>query len=375
MRAFSSSVDIDVSKLTITKTTTPKTPPPKDTLTFGSTFTDHMLQIDWTSEIGWEAPVIKPYGPLSIDPAASVLHYALECFEGMKAYKGSKGEIRLFRPDRNMNRMWDSMNRLKLPTFDKVAHLECIKQLVKTDGHWIPEGEGYSLYIRPTGIATHPFLGVGQAKHASMFTILSPVGPYYPDGFKPVTLLADQKHVRAWPGGTGDSKVGSNYGPTIKPQMLAAERGFSQVLWLSKPEGYVTEVGTMNMFVFWRNEDGEDELITAPLDGTILPGVTRQSILDLAREWGEFRVTERPFTMQELRRAIKDGRVHESFGAGTAVVVSPIRGIHFDGEDLVVPLDKDDSSAMAGKLTQRMWDTITGIQYGHIESEWSVVVE
>lgn len=353
----------------------PKPKVPKEQLKFGTTFTDHMLEVNWHSQSGWDTPCIHPYRKMEVDPAASVLHYALECFEGMKAYIDSDNNVRLFRPDMNMKRMQRSMKRLQLPEFPEDEFLACMGELLKVDKDWIPRGDGYSLYIRPTAISTHPFLGVGASSSAKMFVILSPVGPYYPEGFKPVSLLADTKHVRAWPGGTGDCKIGGNYAPTIQPQIQAAQEGYSQVLWLFGPDRQVTEVGTMNMFVFWKNEAGEDELVTAPLDGTILPGVTRQSILDLSRQWGEFKVAERTFTVDEVVRAADEGRIYESFGAGTAVVVSPIRQIHVDQRDIDIPLNPADPEAGAGPLAQRFWDTITGIQYGKIESEWSVVVQ
>ena len=207
-----------------------------------------------------------------------------------------------------------------------------------------------------------------------MFTILSPVGPYYPEGFAPVKLYGEKRFVRAWPGGTGDTKVGSNYGPTIKPQLLAADRGYSQVLWLFGEEdgGQVTEVGTMNMFVLWENEEGVKELVTAPLDGTILPGVTRDSVLELAKSWGEFAVTERAVTMGELVRAVESGRLLEAFGSGTAAVVSPFKGFHFEGEDYDVPID---AALQAGPITKRVWDTLRDIQYGNVEHPWSVVID
>lgn len=203
---------------------------------------------------------------------------------------------------------------------------------------------------------------------------MSPVGPYYPEGFAPVKLYADRQHVRAWPGGTGDKKVGGNYGPTIRPQILAAQRGYSQVLWLADGKGgpFVTEVGTMNFFAFWTNKDGEKELVSPALDGTILPGVTRRSVLDLAREAGEYKVTERAISIHELLDAQREGRLHEAFGTGTAVVVSPIKCIHYDGQDYDVPIDTE---CGAGPLTQWMWDNITGIQTGKIERpDWSIVL-
>lgn len=326
---------------------------------------------------GWHAPTITPYHNLSLDPACNVFHYAIEGFEGMKAYKDAKGRVRLFRPDLNMKRLANSLHKLSLPEFDQKGYLECIKRLVLEDKNWIPEGEGYSLYLRPTVIGTQPTLGVSQSKYCKVFTIACPVGPYYPEGFKPVRLLAEKDNVRAWPGGVGDAKLGGNYAPTIRVQAEAAKKGYSQVLWLVGDRGgslQVTEVGTMNFFVLWKRKDGQTELITAPLDGTILPGVTRQSILDLARSWGEFQVSEAKFSIQDLLEAVREGRVIECFGAGTAAVVSPVKQIAYDGKDYDIPLDPKDPHAGAGVLTKRVWDAMAEIQYGKKEHPWSVVI-
>eukprot|EP01133_Synstelium_polycarpum_P004305 gene4305-5028_t len=372
-RHYSSSADkftINVNSLVVEKT---KNPFPKFTdkskLVFGKDFSDHMLEIDWTAANGWEAPKLSGYHNLSLPPSASVLHYALECFEGMKAYKDDKGNVRLFRPMENMNRFLSSSNRLCLPAFNKEAVIELIKKMVVMDKDWIPEGKGFSLYIRPTMIATHKSLGVAAPQSAKLFVIASPVGPYYPEGFKPVSLLADDRYIRAWVGGSGAFKLGSNYAPTIFPQAEAAKKGFQQILWLLNDT--VTEVGTMNMFVFWKNAQGERELITPPLtDGTILPGVTRDSIIKLAQKWGEFKVTEKNFSMTELAAAVREGRVLEAFGAGTAAIVSPIKSINYKGEEYKIPIDE---ATGAGIMTKRFADTIMGIQYGEIPSDWSVV--
>jgi branched-chain amino acid aminotransferase len=337
---------------------------------------DHLLEVDWDVEKGWGKPRIIPYGPLPLDPAASCLHYAIECFEGMKAYIDQRGDIRLFRPDMNMTRMNNSARRLLLPEFDGNEFLKCIKELIKVDREWIPRGEGYSLYIRPTFIGTHPYLGVQPSLSAKLYCITSPVGPYYPEGFNPIKLFADPTHVRAWPGGTGSSKVGGNYALGIRPAMEAAKKGYAQVLWLFGEDLQVTEVGTMNQFFFWKREgDGKRELITAPLDGTILPGVTRDSIIQLAKQWGEFEVTERRYTLKEIMKAVKEGRMIEAFGAGTAAIVAPVKGFHYNGVDYDIPLDKENPTAKAGKLTQRLCDTIMDIQYGKVEHPWSVVVK
>jgi len=365
--------EVDFSKLEIQHCvpSVKKTKTPAKDLVFGRTFSDHMLELDWTSEDGWSHPHIHPFGNLSLSPSCTVFHYALECFEGMKAYKDKNGNVRLFRPDMNMRRLERSCERIALPSFNGDQLLECIKELVRTDKDWIPDQHGFSLYVRPTAIATQPTLGVGPSAAAKMFVICSPVGPYYKTGFAPVSLLADPKFVRAWPGGVGQYKVGGNYAPGINPQTEAANRGYNQNLWLFGNEHFVTEVGTMNFFVLWKNERGEKELITAPLDGTILPGVTRDSILQLCREWNEFTVSERPFTMKELVKAIKDDRVVEVFGAGTACIVSPVKNIGYEGTDYAIPL----ALGNAGELTQRLADTIMSIQYGEVEHPWSVVID
>lgn len=296
---------------------------------------DHMLSVEWTKEDGWHAPCILPYQNLSLDPATCVFHYAFECFEGMKAYKGSDGKIRLFRPDKNMARFNKSASRIALPNFQPPDLINLIAKLVKMDECFIPGERGYSLYLRPTLIGTQTTLGISPPESAMLFVIASPVGPYYPTGFKAISLEATNYAVRAWPGGVGDKKLGANYAPCVLPQKEAASRGHQQNLWLFGEEEFVTEVGTMNMFVAIRTKDGQKELITAPLDGTILEGITRDSILTLARErlapegWV---VSERKYTMTEIDEAAREGRLIEAFGAGTAAIVSPVRTIYWRGK-------------------------------------------
>ena len=295
----------------------------------------------------------------------------------MKAYRDASGRVRLFRPALNMARLGRSMAKLALgPPLDEAGYLACIARFAAVEKAWIPQGDGFSLYLRPTVIGTQATLGVGPSRSLKLFTLATPVGPYYPEGFKPVSIYAESAAVRAWPGGAGDTKLGGNYAPTIAVQRAAAARGYAQVLWLFGPSLHVTEVGTMNLFVLWRRPgDGLLELITAPLDGTILPGVTRDSILALAKGWGEFEVSERAFTMHELQEALEGGRVVEMFGAGTAAVVCPIRQLHFAGKDHAVPLDSADASAGAGKATRRFWKELLDIQYGRKEhGDWSMVV-
>ena len=254
--------------------------------------------------------------------------------------------------------------------FDNHELVNCIQELVKVDERWIPQGEGYSLYLRPTVIATHKFLGLAPPESLLLYVISSPVGPYYKSGFNPVRLTADSSYVRAWPGGTGNAKVGGNYASTMKPQAKAAASGYSQVLWLFGENDEVTEVGAMNVFFLLINkETNRKELVTAPLTrGDILPGVTRLSILELARTWGDFDVSERFPTMKEIQDAANEGRLLEAFGAGTAAVVTPISCIQYKGQDIDIPA--------VGDLTKRVWDEITGIQYGTKEGPegWSVKI-
>ncbi|KAF2267127.1 branched-chain-amino-acid aminotransferase [Lojkania enalia] len=368
--------NIDPSKLSITNTTTPKQLLPPEELIFGRNFTDHMLSLEWTASQGWLPARITPYQNLSLDPATCVFHYAFECFEGMKAYKDKQGNVRLFRPEMNMARLNKSSARIALPTFDGAAMTELIGKFVKLDERFIPEARGYSLYLRPTMIGTQRTLGVGPPASALLYVIASPVGPYYPTGFKAVSLEATDYAVRAWPGGVGDKKLGANYAPCIVPQMQAASRGFHQNLWLFGEEEYVTEVGTMNLFAAIKNkETGQSELLTAPLDGTILEGVTRDSILGLARERLEpqgWKVSERRFTMKELADAADEGRMMEVFGAGTAAVVSPVRKISWKSRLVECGLA---DHAEAGPIAQQMKDWIEGIQYGDEDGHpWSYKV-
>jgi branched-chain amino acid aminotransferase len=246
--------DIDPSQVVVKRTGQLKPEMKAEDLVFGKNFTDHMLTVEWDQATGWQKPHIVPYQNLSLDPASCVFHYAFECFEGMKAYKDSEGKIRLFRPDKNMERFNKSAARIALPNFNSTALIELIAQLVKLDSRFIPEERGYSLYLRPTMIGTQKTLGVNPPGSALLFVIASPVGPYYPTGFKAVSLEATDYAVRAWPGGVGDKKLGANYAPCIVPQREAMSRGFQQNLWLFGEEEYATEVGTMNFFVAVKNK-------------------------------------------------------------------------------------------------------------------------
>lgn len=323
---------------------------------------DHMMETR-NPGTGWETPRIVPYHDIVLDPAASVFHYGTACFEGMKAYRDNEGHIRMFRPRENVLRMNSSIARLCLPTIDPDLHLEAIKELVRVDKDWIPQGKGYSLYLRPTCIATDAFLGVHPSKGCMLYTICSPSGPYYATGFKPIKLVADENHVRAWPGGHGAYKLGANYGPTILPAHEWEKKGYSQILGVG-PNGIIMEGGAMNIFFFWINEQGEKELITCPLNGLILPGITRKSIIELTRSWNEFKVSEREFTIHDVARAAEEHRLLECFTSGTAAVCGSINGILYNGKTIDIPLDPNDASKPAGPITQRVYDELTGIQLG-----------
>ncbi|TFK19892.1 branched-chain amino acid aminotransferase II [Coprinopsis marcescibilis] len=378
----SSLADLDSSRLEIVSNTNPGTPPPSSSLKFGHTFTDHMLTIPWNVVSGWGTPRIQPYGPLALEPSCTVLHYAQTIFEGLKAYRQENGKVTLFRPDMNMKRMNTSAQRIALPTFNGEELLELIKKLIQIDKSWIPKEPGHSLYVRPTLIGTQKAVGVGPPNEALLFVILSPVGPYYPNGFKPVSLYGTTEYVRASPGGTGAFKLGVNYAPGILPQKQAADLGYAQNLWLHGPEHYLTEVGTMNLFVVFRDpSSGTLELVTPPLDGMILPGVTRNSVLSLARQHstGEYtvaelpekiKVSERPVTMAEVKEASENGTLVEMFGAGTAAVISPVDRIGYLGKDVLIPTGKDGM----GPVSRAIWKELVGRQTGEIPSDWSVEI-
>lgn len=334
-----------------------------------------MLTVEWDASHGWHGPRITPYQNFSLDPASCVFHYAFVAFEGMKAYRDTKGQLRLFRPEMNMARLNNSSSRIALPTFDGSTMIELIGKFVAMEERFIPSERGYSLYLRPTMIGTQKTLGVGPPGSALFFLIASPVGPYYPTGFKAISLEATDYAVRAWPGGVGDKKLGANYAPCIVPQLQAATRGRHQNLWLFGEEEFITEVGTMNLFAAIKDkETGQKELVTAPLDGTILPGVTRSSVLSLAREKLEpegWKISERKYTMPELAEAAREGRLLEVFGSGTAVVVSPVRDISWKNQLVDCGLKPDEE---AGEIAKRMLGWIEARQYGEDEHDWSYVV-
>jgi branched-chain amino acid aminotransferase len=330
-------------------------PKPEDDsqLPFGDIFTDHMFLLDYERGKGWINARIVPYGDLSVDPAAMAIHYGQEIFEGLKAYYGKDGRLYLFRPRENFKRMNRSATRLCMQELDIDAVMDGMKQLILLDREWIPKKDGTSLYIRPTMFATEPHLGVRPSNSYLFFIILSPVGAYYKEGLNPVKIYVEDKYVRAAVGGTGETKTAGNYAASLLAAEEAKEKGFTQVLWLDAAERkYVEEVGTMNMFFVIK-----DEIITAPLNGSILPGITRDSVIHMVRDWG-MKVSERSVAIEEVIDAAKDGSLKEAFGTGTAAVISPVGQITFKGKHHIV------AGGKMGELSQRLYDEIVGIQYG-----------
>lgn len=395
---------LDASKMTVKLTEAHRSPPELDSdeTRAQKTCTDHMVTARWTVESGWDAPELRPYGPLSIMPSASVLHYATECFEGLKLYRGYDGRLRLFRVSRNCERMRKSAARIALPDFEPSELSKMIIALCARDGpKWLPKDRaGSFLYIRPTMIATDAALGVQRPKEALLYVILAcfpdmskslatPAPPaltgeangaskHHSSGLK--LLASSEDTCRAWPGGFGYAKVGANYGPSLVAQGEARARGFDQVLWLFGDESFVTEAGASNFFVVWRNKQGRLELVTAPLEERIiLEGVTRASVLELAKsrlsadvkDIEGLDVVEKRFTMADIIDAHQDGRLVEAFAAGTAFFIAPVGLIHFRSNDLEVPMEDGTAGTYARIIKQ--W--LTNIMYGKESHEWGVVVD
>lgn len=330
-----------------------KPKPEQTALGFGRYFTDHMLVMPYSEGKGWHDASIGKYRNFSLDPAAMVLHYGQAIFEGLKAYRGKDNGIYLFRPTANIERMNRSAARLCMPQLPVDEVLEALKQLLLLDQEWIPTAKGASLYIRPTMIATEAALGVRPAKEYLFFIILSPVGAYYPEGFNPVRIYVTDKYVRAVPGGVGEVKTAGNYAASIMAAVEAQRAGFTQVLWLDGVERkYVEEVGTMNIFFVIG-----DEVIPPPLSGSILPGVTRDSVLRVARDLGR-KVVERKISIDEVLAAQEAGTLAEIFGTGTAAVISPVGSLHYKGRDCLI------NGGRTGALSQALFDEIQSIQYG-----------
>ena len=348
----------------VVKATTHKTKPKDSELGFGNVFTDHMFVADFQEEKGWYDPRIVPYGLLPLDPAAAVLHYAQAVFDGLKAFRGVDGKVRLFRPQKHVERLNDSAKHMCIPPLDPELALRSLVTLVGIERDWVPAAIGTSLYIRPTIIASEPFLGVRPAKSYIYFVILSPVGAYYPEGMAPVKIRVEEKHVRAVEGGLGNAKTGANYAASLMAGEEAKHEGFTQVLWLDGVHRkYIDEVGTMNIMVKIAGE-----VITPPLTGTILPGVTRDSVLTLLRDWGG-KVSERQISIDEVVAAHTAGTLEEVFGTGTAAVISPVGELAFRGRRMVI------NGGTIGPMTQKLYDAIVGIQYGKLADPHGWMVE
>lgn len=354
-------------EIKITKTTSPKQKPADlSKLGFGQYYTDHMFIMNYDEGEGWHDARIVPYGPFEIDPASMVLHYAQEIFEGLKAYRTSDGSVQLFRPEKNMARMNVSCERLCIPKIDEEFAIKAIKTLIKIDEDWVPSMDGTSLYIRPYVFANDVHIGVHPAKHLIFAIILSPVGAYYPNGIEPVKIFVEEKYVRAVAGGTGFTKAGANYAISLKGQEEAEAQGYIQTLWLDGVERkYIEEVGSMNVFF---KIDGE--VITPALVGSILSGITRMSIIELLQSKG-YKVSERRLSIDELVEAFKAGKLEEAWGTGTAAVISPIGELKYG--NLVMRVN----DGKIGEVSQMLYDTLTGIQWGKLEDKfgWTTKID
>jgi len=350
----------------ITKTTSPKEKPAADQpLGFGKIFTDHMFIMDYTEGKGWHDPRIVPFQKISLSPAAMVYHYGQEMFEGLKAYKGDNDEVYLFRPDMNAKRTNKSNERLCIPELPEEDFIQAVKAVVDIDRDWIPTTPGTSLYIRPFIIATDEFLGVAPSKTYMFMIILAPSGAYYESGLAPVGIWIEDEYVRAVRGGMGFAKTGGNYAASLIGQVKAHNDDYSQVLWLDGVERkYIEEVGSMNIFF---KIDGK--VITPMLNGSILPGITRNSTITLCKSWG-YEVEERKISVDELLEAQKNGKLEEVFGTGTAAVISPVGKLRYVDDVMLI------NNGEIGPLSQKLYDTMTGIQYGKLEDKfgWRVKV-
>ena len=325
---------------------------------FGTHFTDHMLTVEWTPEQGWHAARIEKYGPLSMDPASAVLHYAQETFVGMKAYRHEDGSVWTFRPEENAKRMGRSSHRLAFPVLDPEDFVQAVDALVEIDQRWVPEGTGEkSLYLRPFMIASEVFLGVRPARHVTFMVIASPAGAYFKGGVKPLTLWLTEEYTRAGRGGMGAAKTGGNYASSLVAQQEASSHGCDQVVFLDVAEGtYVEELGGMNMYFVYA--DGH---VVTPETGTILEGITRSAIIDLAEKKGH-KVEERKFSIDEWREGVASGDITEVFACGTAAVVTPVGTLRWDGGEVSGPATEE-----AGPLTMEIRQDLVDIQYGRAE--------
>ncbi|MFA9378470.1 MAG: branched-chain amino acid aminotransferase [Lachnotalea sp.] len=347
------------------KTKNPKPiPDEKNPLDFGTIFTDHMFVMDYEIEKGWINPRITEYAPISLDPSAMVFHYGQEMFEGLKAYKTEDGRILLFRPDKNIERANNTNRRICIPEIPEEDFLQALKAIVSVDKEWIPTNPGTSLYIRPFVIATDPYLGVRPSNTYKFIIILSPVGPYYKEGLNPVKIWIEDEYVRAVKGGIGEAKTGGNYVASLASQVKAHDAGYSQVLWLDGVHRkYIEEVGAMNIF-FKIN----GTVVTPELNGSILPGVTRNSCITLCKKWG-LPLEEKRISIDEIYEAAKNGTLEEVWGTGTAAVVSPVGQLRW--KDHVMQIQ----DGGIGKISQKLYDTVTGTQLGEIEDTFNWTVE
>ncbi len=349
----------------IEKTKNPKKKPEEgEEISFGTVFTDHMFIMEYEEGKGWINPRIEEYKDIKMSPAAMIFHYGQSMFEGLKAYKAVDGRTLLFRPTKNIQRANNSNKRLCIPQIPEEDFLQAIIELIKVDEGWVPKKQGCALYIRPFIIATEPNLSVQPSSKYLFMIILSPVGAYYKEGLNPVKIWIEDKYVRAVRGGIGEAKTGGNYAAAMLSQKIAHEAGYSQVLWLDGVEHkYIEEVGAMNVFF---KIDGK--IVTPMLNGSILPGVTRASVIDVCKSWG-YEVIEKKLSAEELHLAAKQGKLEEAFGSGTAAVISPIGTLKF-GEDVF-----ELSGGKIGEVSQRVYDTITGMQYGKIQDEFNWIIE
>lgn len=354
------------NKFSVTLTTSPKAKPDPDKLVFGKIFTDHMFIMDYDEGQGWHDGRIVPYAPLELDPASIVFHYGQEMFEGLKAYKTKDGRVQLFRPDMNAKRTNNTNDRMCMPHIDEELYVDAVKAIVDVDRDWIPNKENTALYIRPFMIATEPKLGVSVSNQYKFIIILSPVGPYYENGLAPTKIYVENEYIRSAMGGTGFAKIGGNYAAAMIAEKKAHDMGFDQVLWLdAKEKKYVEEIGTSNAFF---KIDGE--IYTSSLIGTILPGITRASMIEVMKDWG-YKVNETRFTIDEIFKAGEEGKLEEVFATGTAAVISPVGELSWEDKKLVI------NNGEIGELSQRLYDELYGIQIGEKEDTrgWIVPVE
>lgn len=346
-------------EIKITKTACPKAKPEASELGFGKIFTDHMFIMDYSREKGWYDARIVPFGPFEIHPASTVLHYGSEIFEGLKAYRREDGKVQMFRPIENIRRMNSSAERLCLPQIDEDMAMEILKTFVKCEEDWTPSAPGTSLYLRPFMYGNDETLGVHAVHNARFMIIASPVGSYYKEGINPVKIMIEDQDVRAVRGGTGYAKCGGNYAASNRAGERAEQKGYSQVLWLDGVERkYIEEVGAMNV-MFKIN----GEVVTPALTGSILPGITRKSCIEVLKSEG-YKVSERLLSIDELEAAMADGTLEEAWGCGTAAVVSPIGELSYKGEIFTV------NEGKIGDVTQKLYDTLTGIQWGKVEDKF-----